>query len=251
MFWREAPSPPYNRGIVQSACRVPLSGCNRKFCTKESILGAYQNLDELVRNYSVYISRGEPTPTSPGELSRPFGIINHPLESTYTWYNLPDVNNRRSEAPGVHRGGSFINATLDGVPRVVPTLLQAHLKSLPPRVEIIPPKQVEILSVQGTDLFQYRSVGVVLGPCTRAVGEQVSSTGRESRWGRYLSPFVRVLPPFHSLITSSVMVGVRVVPRDRAVVELHEGEVAVGTPSRFPEIAPDVSGQGFENLCRC
>ena len=118
-------------------------------------------------------------------------------------------------------------------------------------MEIVPPKQLEILSVQGTDLFQNRSVGVVLGPCARAVREQVSSTGRQSRWRRYLSPFIRVFPPFHSLSTSSVMVGVWIVPRDRPVVELHERVVAVGTPPRLPEIAPDVAGQGFENLRRC
>lgn len=131
-------------------------------------------------------------------------------------------------------------------------LFQARFKLLAPRVEVVPPEQVEILAVQAADLFEYLLAGVILGPRARTIREQVTSAGRDSRRGNGLI-YLPTFSPFDSLVreeTRSVLVGVRVVPRDGPVVDPHEGVFALGTPPRLPETAPDLAAQGFEHLCR-
>ena len=57
---------------------------------------------------------------------------------------------------------------------------------------------------------------------------------------------------FHSLrnMTCRCLDGIRVVPRDGPVVELHEGVLSFWSPPRLPKMLPDVTGQGFKHLCR-
>lgn len=136
---------------------------------------------------------------------------------------------------------------------------QARLQSLPPRVETVPLKQVEVCAVYVTDLIKYCLVGVVLCPRARAVCEKISSAARDGRERRilvvaYLSIATIVLYPFHALIRNTIcflLVRVHVVPRGAPVIELHEGVLALRTPPRLPERAPYVAGQGFEYLRRC
>ena len=232
-------------GTFLSGNALPLLRVVTRFCFE----GARIRRKTSLKFYRVHMKETSHTHIL---CSRAFGPITplHSLSRPYVqvWQQL---YSRHPDPPGIPRCGTQLNPTLEEFTSAFETLLQARLQLSPPRVKIVPPEQVEVLAVKTTDLFKYRLVGEVLGPCARAIREQVSSAERDRRrrscWTCCL--VVLVLP--HRLVFGGVLIRVWIVPRDGPVVELHEGVFAVGAPSRLAEVAPDVAGQGFKHLRRC